>query len=392
VTIPAGTVTGTYYVIARADADDLIVEVNEANNTKTSGLIKIGPDLIVSVLTVPSTAGAGTSITVTDTTKNSGAGDAGSSTTSFYLSTDTTFDVGDALIGSRTAGSIAAGASSQGSTSVSIPAGTASGAYYIIARADDGNTVPELNEDNNTLFKGIAIGPDLTMTTVSVPTAAGAGTVITVNDVTKNNGPGSTEVSITRFYLSTDTTFDGSDVFLGSRSVPVLSAGATSSGATSVTIPAGTVTGTYYVIARADADDLIVEVNEINNTKFSGLIKIGPDLIVSSVNAPSTAGAGTSITVTDTTKNSGAGDAGSSTTSFYLSTDTTFDAGDALIGSRVVGAILVGATDQGTTSVAIPAGTAAGTYYIISKADADNVVAEIIEDNNTYMRPIKIGQ
>jgi subtilase family serine protease len=228
------------------------------------------------------------------------------------------------------------------------------------------------------------------MTTVSVPTAAGAGTIITVNEVTKNNGPGSAEASITRFYLSTDTTLDGSDVSLGSRSVPVLSAGATSSGTASVTIPAGTATGTYYVIAKADADDQLVEVNEANNTKTSGLIKIGPDLIVLSVNAPATAGAGTSITVTETTKNSGAGDAGSSTTSFYLSTDTTFDAGDALIGSRVVGPILAGATDQATTLVAIPAGTTAGTYYIISKADTDNVVAEIFEDNNTYLRPIKI--
>jgi subtilase family serine protease len=259
--------------------------------------------------------------------------------------------------------------------------------------ADDGNAVSELNEDSNTLFKGITIGPDLAVSTVTVPTAAGAGSTITINDTTKNNGPGSAEASTTRFYLSTDTGLDGADLPLnGSRTVPALSAGGTSSGTTSVTIPAGTLTGNYYVIAKADGAEVITEINESNNTKSSGLMKIGPDLTVSALTVPSTAGAGTSISVTDTTKNSGAGEAGATTTSFYLSTDSTLDTSDALIGSRSVGSIAAGTTSQATTAVTIPAGTPSGPYYIIAKTDDGNAVSELNEDNNTLFKGITVGQ
>jgi hypothetical protein len=43
-----------------------------------------------------------------------------------------------------------------------------------------------------------------------------------------------------------------------------------------VTIPAGTATGTYFIIAKADADNAVVETAETNNTKYSSAIKIEP--------------------------------------------------------------------------------------------------------------------
>ena len=391
VTVPTSTTAGYYNIIAKADGNDMIVEVNENNNTKYSSTIKIGPDLVVSALTIPSTAGAGTSISVTDTTKNGGAGEAGPTTTSFYLSTDTTIPVGAQPIASRPVGTIAAGATNQATTSVTIPSGTASGAYYLIARADDGKAVGELNEDNNTYSKSILIGPDLAMSTVSVsPTAAGVGITITIMDTTKNNGPGTAAASTTRFYLSTDTSLEGSDALLTSRAIPALLSGATSSGSTAVAIPTGTLSGYYYIIAKADGNDLIVEINEDNNTKFSSTIKIGPDLSVSALTVPTSAGAGTSITVTDTTKNNGAGEAGASTTSFYLSTDTTIPVGAQPIASRPVGTIAAGATNIGTTTVTIPSGTVLGAYYLIARADDGNAVGELIEDNNTQYRSITI--
>ncbi len=45
----------------------------------------------------------------------------------------------------------------------------------------------------------------------------------------------------------------------------------------------------------------------------------------------------------------------------------------------------------GSTSVAIPAGTGTGTFYIIAKADADGVIPELSEINNTKSKSIKIG-
>ena len=116
-----------------------------------------------------------------------------------------------------------------------------------------------------------------------------------------------------------------------------------------------------------------------------------PDLVVSSVNAPSKGRAGQTIKVTDTTDNSGIGPAGPSTTRYYLSTDPTPDAGDAALGSRSVPALQPGSSNRGSVNVLIPSGTPPGTYYVIGKADVDNVVAENNETNNANTHKIVIG-
>ncbi|MBI4479949.1 MAG: S8 family serine peptidase [Acidobacteria bacterium] len=389
VTIPAATTGGSYYVIAKADAADVLVETLENNNTRYDP-IQIGPDLVVSALSVPTTAAAGGTMAVTDTTKNQGVGAADSFVTRFYLSTNTTFDAGDAVLGERTILGLAASQTSSGSTSVTIPAGTTSGTYYIIAKADPDNAVPETVETNNTKYDSTQIGPDLLVSALTVPATAGAGATITVTDTTKNQGAGSANPSITRFYLSTNTTFDASDVALGERVVPTLASGQTNSGSTSVTIPAGTTAGTHYIIGKADADSVVPETVETNNTKY-GSTKIGPDLAVSALTVPATAGAGSTITVTDTIKNQGAGSANPSITRFYLSTNSALDASDVALGSRTVPGLAAGQTSSGSALLTIPAGTPGGPYVIIAKADADNTVGETVETNNTRTASTKIG-
>ena len=49
-----------------------------------------------------------------------------------------------------------------------------------------------------------------------------------------------------------------------------------SSGSTSVTIPVGTPTGSYYLITRADADGAIGEWNEGNNKRATPITIISP--------------------------------------------------------------------------------------------------------------------
>ncbi len=113
-----------------------------------------------------------------------------------------------------------------------------------------------------------ALPADLIISSLSAPTSAGAGSTLTVTDTTKNQGGGGTGVSsITKFYLSSNSTLDTGDVLLGSRTVPTLASTATNSGSTSVTIPAGTAPGTWYLIAKADANSSIPETSESNNTK-----------------------------------------------------------------------------------------------------------------------------
>jgi len=269
VTIPTGTATGSYFIVARADDLAAVAETSEENNVAAQAIL-IGPDLVVSALTVPALSGAGVRITVSDTTKNQG-GPAGATTTRFYLSTTPTLGPGAVQLGRRNIPSLAAGASSSGSTSVTIPLGTATGSYFIVAGADDGGVVAEAVETNNTLSRPIMIGPDLVISALSAPATAAAGTKISINDTTSNQGGGAALASTTRFYLSATQTLGPAAVSLGARSVAIVGAGASRSGSTQVTIPTGTASGSYFIIAVADADGLVAETNETNNASSRAL-------------------------------------------------------------------------------------------------------------------------
>jgi hypothetical protein len=54
--------------------------------------------------------------------------------------------------------------------------------------------------------------------------------------------------------------------------VPALAAGTSSIGETMVTIPAGTPAGTYYVIAKGDADNTVLELSELNNILYRAIV------------------------------------------------------------------------------------------------------------------------
>ena len=131
-TIPAATPLGNYYLLACADDLNIVVETSESNNcaVASSGLVTVTrPDLIMStVSTTPATPvrAPGTTFSVTDSTLNAGQVASGPSTTRYYLSLNGTKDAGDTLLtGSRAVPGLAAGASSSGTVTVTIPAADA---------------------------------------------------------------------------------------------------------------------------------------------------------------------------------------------------------------------------------------------------------------------------
>jgi subtilisin family serine protease len=390
--IPSTTAAGLQYLIAKADGADAIPETSETNNTYARS-IRIGPDLVISALTLTPSGGSALVLSVNDTVTNEGAGLAGASVTRFYLSANSAFDASDTLLdGGRVVSTLDPGISSAGPTDVTIPAGTPVGQHYLIARADGDAAVPESSETNNTLAKPFYIGSDLVVSSLTVPAKGGAGADITVTDTTSNDGGGPATASVTRFYLSSNATWDVGDKYLtGGHAVSGLTEGASHTASTTLTIPADTTTGAYYVVAKADADGAVPEAKETNNT-LARAIQIGPDLDVSVFTAPSKGGAGLSLTVSDTTTNQGGGSIGATTMKFYRSSNSTFDVNDTLIGSRPVPALGPGESNVApATTLTIPADTAVGTYYVIARADADNGATETSETNNTYSRSIKIG-
>jgi subtilase family serine protease len=382
-------VPGVYYIIAKTDGPDLISETNETNNTRSAGII-IGPDLSVLSVSVPLKSGVGAAIKVTHVTVNSDGGDAPASTTGFYLSTDSVLDAGDLKLSIIAVPALAAGATSTGTSSLTISLVTGPGTYYIIAKANGPDLISEADMTNNTKSASIIIGPDLSVSSLTAPAGAGAGAIIIAMDTTKNSGGGYAGLSRTKFYLSADSVLDGSDVLLGRRPVPSLAAGAGSTGTTSLTIPLDTAAGYYHIIAKADGPGLISETNETNNARIVS-IRIGPDLIVSSLTVPSGAEVGAKINAMYVTKNNpGGGDAPASTTCFYLSKDKVLTGSDILLKSKAMPALAAGASSTGTISLTIPSGTVQGTYYIIVKADGLDLISEANETNNIIYKQITV--
>jgi M6 family metalloprotease-like protein len=150
---------GAMWVVGETFEDvtnNIWVQVDSATATGfqvsiANGSLPTSPDLIeTAVSNPPVSATAGSSFSVTDTVENQGNASAGASITSYYFSMDTTRGSGDVLLtGSRSVPSLGVNGTNSGTISVTIPSGTASGSYYLLACADDTNTVAESNENNN---------------------------------------------------------------------------------------------------------------------------------------------------------------------------------------------------------------------------------------------------
>ncbi len=349
-----------------------------------------GPNLTVSFLALTM---SGSQVTITDRTTNGGTGQAGSSNTKFFLSVNSVLDSSDVLVASRSIGPLAPEGSSAGSLTVSLPLGTMVGTYVLIARADADNEVSEPNEADNVTARAITIAiPDLIVSSLSAPGTAAPGDSISVAETTRNQSAiGASIVTTTRFFLSTDSVLDAGDALLGYRSVLALAGGASSAGSTQLIIPSTIAVGPYFILARADADDEQIELNEANNVSARALTvstppTSGTDLVIeaSSLSASSVV-AGGSTTASYRVANRGTVAVSATyTDKLYLSADATLDAGDVLLGTSHghTADLAPNATHEHSQAVTIPGATAPGSRYILVQADALGAVAEGNEINN----------
>lgn len=125
-------------------------------------------------------------------------------------------------------------------------------------------------------LSGTGIGrPDLVETAVSVIAPMVVGQAAQVTDTTQNQGLGSAASSTTRYYLSSFiSTVPAGTLMTGSRAVPALAAGASSTGTATVSVSPYTPAGSFYVLACADGGRSVAESNESNNCKASGLVQV----------------------------------------------------------------------------------------------------------------------
>ncbi|MGE5820818.1 MAG: CARDB domain-containing protein, partial [Deltaproteobacteria bacterium] len=243
--------------------------------------------------------------------------------------------------------------------------------------------------NNSDAEKTVVTLPNLIVSVLNAAAAVIPGADVVITDTTKNNGAISAAASTTKFYLSTDNKFDAGDVFLGSRVVVALAAKQGNTGSTTVTIPPGTPLGNYFLIAVADAGNVVAETNDTNK-KSRKLSVTRPDLTVSRLQSPSSAAAGSALVIKETTSNKTAVSAGNSTTSYYLSADAILDGSDTLLAGRPVPALAAKGNSAASTTVAIPVSTLPGKYYLIAVCDSANAVVEVNEGNNTRSKTITI--
>jgi uncharacterized repeat protein (TIGR01451 family) len=403
-TVPATAKGGHFYLLACADDTRVIAESNEVNNclSSVSTMQVVGPDLATTALSnPPATLLLSDTMLVTDTTTNIGTLAATASVTRYYLSLNTIKDGTDVRFSaSRAVGALNPGSSISGQASVKAAPGTASGVYYLLACADDTSLVKELEETNNCRTSQTTVqltGPDLHVPSVATSSTAIVGTAFTVQETTANQGSGAAAASVTRYYLSLDQIRNGADKLLtGTRAVPMLAAGQASAGPNvNVTIPAGTATGTYWLLACADFGVIVSETSEVNNcTASAATVQVsGADLVQSVVNfGGASVAVGQAFTASDTVLNQGNAAAATSVTRYFLSIDTIQSSGDRLLtGSRSVPAAAAGQSQPGNAAVTVPSTTAPGMYHLLACSDYTKIVAETIELNNCLASTTKIN-
>src|SRR4029450_2741469 len=144
---------------------------------------------------------------------------------------------------------------------------------------------------------------------------------------------GVSATSQTRFLLSRDALLDALDPVVGTRTVEGLGVGLVSTATTTVTLPDSLSAGSYFLFAKADAPEELLELSEFNNLRAT-TVAIGPDLVVTTLTAPATAAPGGTVAVTDTTANQGASPAGASMTRYFLSTNATLEPADTPLQAR----------------------------------------------------------
>ena len=423
-TLP-NTLTGNYYLFGITDSNNEVFELNNENNTflaTTPLVITSQPaDLVVVSASVPMTGEAGKALRVEWTVRNQGTGDTAVSswTDRVILSKDAQIGNGDDIVlGSFSRGEILApNQSYTRSELVTLPIDAIAG-YQVFVVTDAGNSVYEATQENNNSSTGQPLtvtreSADLQVTQVSSPSSGQSGQALTVDWTVKNFGSRTNRnYWYDGVYLSTDNQISNDDIFLGNayRS-EALDASGQYSVSRSFNLPNNLQARNYYTLVRADVSNYVYEgALENNNDKATegttagtggvttGGTSVGvtasPDLVMVSVDEPTTGISGQNLTVNWTVRNAGTVETGDRSwyEAFYLSRDQVFDRNsDIYLGYHsYTGNLAAGATYSQTESFRLPQGIS-GSFYLFAKTDAGNSLYEgTVENNNVAYDPTSV--
>jgi subtilase family serine protease len=343
---------GQHTVRVVVDKGDYVKESDETNNEQTFPFSTLSPDLVVlSVTWSPENPSRNDQVTCIAAVKNQGGGRADSCTLAYY--------VNDIYVSSISVGSLAAGATSYYTFTLTILADTQSLKLFV----DSTQKIAESDEMNNEYSAIIATAsPDLIVKDITwTPQDAGIGDVLTFTITVKNQGNGRAVASRAAYYVG--------GVYCGSLSIPQLEPGDEATKSFQWTAEFGSVT----VMVAVDADNAINESHESNNMMTKTIPIAQADLTVDNITwLPVNPAIDETVVFTVSVKNMGGGKASLYNVGYYID--------DTLVGSD-----LVYATDGGDTSTTTFEWQAQnGRHVFKAVADYTKHTTEINENNNEF--------
>jgi hypothetical protein len=394
---------GQLLFVATADINNAIQEYNgsgsaETNNTATTTAISTlaaYPDLLVTGITIPPPAMPGASVQVSWTVTNRGSATAtGPWTDALYLSDDPVIGNDQFLANLTYAASLAPGQSLSQTQTVILPSGIL-GSRFLVANADSGNLIFEVNKANNLAISASAIqflNPDLVVDSVVVQSSASFGDSIPVVWTVRNAGTGPAVGGwLDRISLSPNPSQAGATplLTLPITGVSPMAAGAIYTRTQMVTLPlnSSAAPSNYFALVTTDFGNNLFELSETNNTTPSSSISLSlpqlPDLVVTDILPPTNAFAGQTVTLIWSITNQGAATAvGPWTDTILLAVDASGNAASAIASVTYSNLLNPGDSLTRTGLVTLPPSAFGQMFFAVYVNSSTNVFEGTGQTNN----------
>ncbi len=374
----------------------------------------------------PETVGAGDDVTLTFSVLNAGDDVDTPFEIAIYMSATDTVDETALLIGKVGLPSLGAAKTADflydpdpkksKALIAKVPAGLADGAYFLLAQIDPTKSVNEIDRLDNLAIAGTQLTIDTKVTakadlTITAPTfddnkEYSPGDAVNFNYTVANQGLGEAKGVKFGVFLSTDTKLDydfdpkkPSDspqvdkmlTSLANSTFQHIQPNSSLPLVYSVVVP-DVPNGEYFLIARVDVLDAIVETDESNNTavtpkqlKVLKIFKTGIDLaLVDMTVKPKGVALKDSINVLYTVKNTGTAPTPPFPAGIYFCPNKAFSKANCFINQTnfTIAPLAPGETKSDFKAVSIDAETPVQNWFIYMQLDPDSKIVELDESNN----------
>lgn len=406
---------GAKYLFFVADANGVVGEGSnggENNNTFSQVLNVVTPtpldvDLVPENVVIPPIWTVGNELTISVDVKNQGTDNVASSNLFVYLLDSATFDPSAIPILTTTVEALGPSISTTKSFTFTYLEEYGTGPKYLYFVTDADGLIAETNETNNIVSNAITVGSadnsiDFTISGITIPSSVVLEQSILGSITLLNQGETPSPATTLSIYVSNYT--DPSDTLdldtadlLASLTVNPLAGG--EARAIPLDIVYGRLLGSgqkniFFVV---DAEDAVVELNELNNVE-KRLIDATPpedvDLVISAASvSPTAIIPGDSFNISATVQNVGTVATGTSTLlRIYLSDDEIIDSNDTILYGITINNLAGGASQVINRNYTYLSSDPPGVKYILFDADANNNVFEQEETNNLAVRPLTVNE